>query len=345
MRSIQANHCPLCGYVGWPLYKSQKDKLFGVLGVWNIFECTKLECKLLWLNPMPIVDDIFQAYTNYYTHAVQNKTHLIEKIKVKKYIRSCYLSSKYGYCSSFQILPWLSSLLSSAMYLFPSKRSEADFSVMYLPAVDNGRLLEIGCGSGAMLKTMSDLGWKVEGVEVDPEGVVVARAKGLTVHWGDVYTRAYPDNSFDAVTLSHVIEHVHDPARLICECTRILKPGGKLVVVTPNSKSLGHSIFKSSWLHLDPPRHLHIFNSRNLEHLACLSGLVITSNTTIIRDANTLFIASHSIRKSGKYAWGSDGSVSTIIKILAKALQLYEYFYLKICPLRGEEIALVATKE
>jgi predicted SAM-dependent methyltransferase len=159
---------------------------------------------------------------------------------------------------------------------------------------------------------------------------------------GDVYSKHYADNCFDAITLSHVIDHVHDPVGLIRECARILKPGGILSMVTPNSASLGHLIYKSSWLHLDPPRHLHIFNSSVLENIVTELGLKIEISETIIRDANGLFIACRSISNTGTFVMGSDAGI--VLKIWARIMQMFEWLILKVWPLRGEEVLLVVRK-
>lgn len=344
MRSTEKPDCLACSAAGKVLYSKQNDKLFGAPGSWTIYECSNKKCSLLWLNPMPIVEDIGEAYRNYYTHNLNAEMSTSWPARAKHYVKNCYLASRFGYTNSVNLFLWIEYVIGLTMYFFPAKRSEADFSVMHMPFKKNGHLLEIGCGGGAMLSIMKNLGWQVEGIEVDPVGVEVARAKGLTVHLGDIYSRNYENSSFDAVTLSHVIEHVHDPIGLIRECARILKPGGKISIATPNSKSLGRLIYKSNWLHLDPPRHLHIFNNAVLEKLAGKLGLKIDLSETLIRDADTLFIASRSIKNTGSYAWGSNLHAGIKLKILAKILQLFEWLLLKVSPFRGEEVLLVLSK-
>lgn len=79
-------------------------------------------------------------------------------------------------------------------------------------------------------------GWRVEGVDFDPGAVEVARASGLEVRLESLESQRYPDQSFDAVTMVHLIEHTHDPVGLIHESRRILKPRGQLVILTPNAR-------------------------------------------------------------------------------------------------------------
>jgi ubiquinone/menaquinone biosynthesis C-methylase UbiE len=182
----------------------------------------------------------------------------------------------------------------------------------------------------------------VEGIDADPLGVKAARAKGLNVQLGDVSAIGYADNCFDAITLSHVIEHVHDPVGLLRECARLLKPGGVVAILTPKSRSLGPAIYGSSWLHLDPPRHLHIFNPVLLSALVNKAGLFNLVEMTSIRDANNLFLASRSIRASGTHVMGAPSGV--LLRIWARTMQLIEWLLLKVMPRSGEEILLLARK-
>jgi SAM-dependent methyltransferase len=77
---------------------------------------------------------------------------------------------------------------------------------------------------------------------------------------------------FDIVTVSHVIEHLHSPRTLLSNIFDLLKPGGLVYIDTPNIGSAGHKRFTNNWLHLDPPRHLVIFNRRTLMDLLSRTG-------------------------------------------------------------------------
>ncbi|WP_181320590.1 class I SAM-dependent methyltransferase [Nitrosospira sp. Nsp2] len=139
--------------------------------------------------------------------------------------------------------------------------------------------LAIGMGGGGVL-------------DLDATAVKVASARGLRVHLGSLNKQNFPENSFRAVVSSHTIEHVHDPVGLLKECRHILRPDGKLVIITPNVASWGHTWFRSNWLALDPPRHLHLFNATSLQRAAKDAGLTVSSLTTTIREADGLFRAS-----------------------------------------------------
>jgi len=112
---------------------------------------------------------------------------------------------------------------------------------------------------------MKDLGWNVLGIEPDPVSAQLAEGNGINIFNGTLEKAALEEESADQVTMQHVIEHLSDPIAYVKECHRILKKGGRLVIYTPNLYSLGHRIFRESWLHLDPPRHLHLFSPMSLQ--------------------------------------------------------------------------------
>lgn len=261
--SITAPACYLCGAEGVVLYEELSDRWCGAPGLWNLKRCPDPACGLLWLDPVPSKEEVWKAYRAYFTHrdCVPREARRIGffdllLIKVHKPLYKLFL-----HAIGFRRIEkeW-------------RKRTDG----FYLgDAVPGGRLLDIGCGNGDFLARMRRRGWIVEGLEVDPEAVEAARAAhGLTIHLGDLEGLAFPGNSFDAITMNQVIEHVHEPVPLIRECLRILKPGGKLVVATPNISSLGHRTYGRNWSHLDPPRHLHLFTKRTLRECATRAGFL-----------------------------------------------------------------------
>ncbi|MHB8938523.1 MAG: class I SAM-dependent methyltransferase [Thiobacillus sp.] len=336
--------CYLCGSKGQPLYHGLEDRLFGVPGKWNLAQCPNSDCGLIWQNPMPVEEDIGKAYRSYYTHqdAATQKTSLLRRLYQRA--KQGYLAQKYGYYANDT--SWLDRLMGLAFYCHPGRRADTDFEVFYLDAMKGGRLLEVGCGSGTMLKAMSERGWHAEGVDFDPNAVKNARLKGLAVHLGSLSDQGFPSNAFDAIVMSHVIEHVPDPYALLVECKRILKPGAILISVTPNTNSLGHRVFKINWRGLEPPRHLHLFNSRSSLKLAHNIGFKEAEVRTTIRDANGLMIASQSLYKRSLYQVVSYqmGSPKLWTRLWGRAMQFFEWFSLKFNRTIGEELVLIAKK-
>ena len=141
--------------------------------------------------------------------------------------------------------------------------------------VPNGTLLDVGCGNGRYLKSMRSIGWTVHGVEFNRRSVEQCRAAGLAVHHGDLSSAGLPQQGFDVITLRHVIEHIPTPQEFMAELAGLLKPGGLLIVETPNFNSLGWAWFSTRWYATGIPYHLMLFSPNNLELLAKQHGLAL----------------------------------------------------------------------
>jgi 2-polyprenyl-3-methyl-5-hydroxy-6-metoxy-1,4-benzoquinol methylase len=127
--------------------------------------------------------------------------------------------------------------------------------------------LDLGCGNGDFLALVSQLGWQVQGLEPDPAAAKIARERGFPVLAANVETADFTPDSFDAITLSHVLEHLLNPAETLERITRWLKPRGTLVTITPNPVSGSATAFGKFWYALDAPRHLVIPSPRGLKRL------------------------------------------------------------------------------
>lgn len=337
IRACPAPRCFLCGAEGDILYRGLKDQLFGAPGQWDMRRCPDRDCGVLWLDPMPLPEDIGRAYQVYYTHTETKRRRSPYLQKVFDLVRSGYLAWQYGYPSNKNKM--VEGLLGQLIRLHPTRRASLDFDVMYLPYKPGGRLLEIGCGSGKLLEFLKSLGWAVQGVDFDPNAVSNARNKGLEVLLGTLQSQHHSDSSFDAIVMNHVIEHVHDPQNLLRECHRILRDHGQLTIATPNAQSFGHRVFKSNWRGLEPPRHLHVFTSPALHLLAERAGFYHRKVLVTTRGAREIYLASQSNKQ--RLASRQRG-LFELIK--AVGFQLAE---LGACILQknaGEEIIMIAWK-
>jgi ubiquinone/menaquinone biosynthesis C-methylase UbiE len=138
-----------------------------------------------------------------------------------------------------------------------------------------GRLLDVGCGNGDLLAYLRGRGWAVVGTEFSTSARKLARGRGISVHEGELRTIAFPADSFDAVTMLHVLEHVPDPLDELAEVRRILRDGGIVVIEVPNSDSLTFRLFGQQWYPLDVPRHLQHFASETLRRSLEQAGFTI----------------------------------------------------------------------
>jgi predicted SAM-dependent methyltransferase len=144
--------------------------------------------------------------------------------------------------------------------------------------------------------------WLVEGQETDATAAQSGHAvHGVNIHLGALSDLALADNSFDAISLSHVIEHVHEPDSLLAECHRLLKPAGTLVAVTPNVRSYGHHRFGVHWVGLDPPKHLMLFSPTSLARVAVRAGFLRYRIWSTAVHAQFTAIASYDIQHKGRH--------------------------------------------
>lgn len=298
IRSRSVPACPQCGGPGTPLYRGLRDRFAPGPEEWGVSRCADAACSLLWLDPMPLEEDIGHAYhEDYYTHQGEGPA-LTWYRRGFRWLKQGYLASRYGYGAS--ATPLRQRILGQAVWFLPLRRADVDANVMHLRFRPDGRLLEVGCGSGEVLEILRDAGWEAEGVDFDPAAVATARRRGLTVHLGGLDRLGLPAGRFDAIVLRHMIEHVHDPGGLLRECRRLLRSDGVLAVLTPNADGLGHRIFRSDAFYVDPPRHLHVFNPRNLRRMVEGAGFAVQRLETHSRRARDIWIHSRAIRRTGR---------------------------------------------
>ncbi len=140
-----------------------------------------------------------------------------------------------------------------------------------------GALLDVGAGTGAFAATMQQAGWAVAGLEPDETARTNARKQhGIELQSPD-YLFALPPNSFDAITLWHVLEHVHELHRYLDTFNTLLKPNGALVIAVPNYTSYDAAIYQEHWAAYDVPRHLYHFSPQSMLALAQQHGFTIAA--------------------------------------------------------------------
>ncbi|MEK7743417.1 MAG: class I SAM-dependent methyltransferase [Elusimicrobiota bacterium] len=134
-----------------------------------------------------------------------------------------------------------------------------------------GRLLDVGCALGYFLNA-ARVDFEVTGVEPSVWAADQARSRfKVEVRTGTLLEQSFPDGSFDAVTMIDVLEHLGDPASMLDEVRRVLKPGGLLYLVTPDIDSLSARLLRGYWWGLRPA-HLYYFSRRTLDSLLRKKG-------------------------------------------------------------------------
>lgn len=266
--------CPVCGATGRRLLHDRLvDNVFrAARGEWRMWECSA--CASGYLDPRPTPTSIHMAYANYYTHQPQKAREdfadLSRSRKVRRVLANGYTNWRFGTDSRPSSPLGIPVMLAAA-----SSRRQLDHEYRNLPASDRAMapsLLDIGCGNGSFLRRAKSCGWSVTGIEPDPSAAAAAATEGLDVLCGGLECFDGQARRFDAITLSHVIEHVHEPAWVVRRCHDLLKPGGQIWLETPNIHSYGHSRFGESWRGIETPRHLVLFNRDSLSSLLREAG-------------------------------------------------------------------------
>lgn len=140
------------------------------------------------------------------------------------------------------------------------------------PPPPPGRLLDVGCGSGAYGASVLRLGWQVEGIEPDAGAAARARQAGLSVQTCAAGDALLPVSAYDAITLWHTLEHLDDPLAGLRRLQPALRPSGLLWVEVPNAAGWVARTTGAAWLHLDLPRHRFHFTPASLGLILTLAG-------------------------------------------------------------------------
>lgn len=242
------------------MFEELRDRIFFCApGRWTMYRCG--QCASGYLDPRPTAETIDKAYEEYYTHhePVSVAADRLDTVRwLKRALANGYKNWRFG----VDLAPSLR-LGVVAATVMPGMRRLLDRQFRHLQAPrKGGRILDVGCGDGSFLRNAAMMGWTSVGTDIDSTVVAKARKAGLDVRHGTIDEVQGP---FDAITISHVIEHVHDPVAVIRACFDRLEQGGTLWIETPNVDALGLRRFRANWRGLEPPRHLVLF-SRSALH-------------------------------------------------------------------------------
>lgn len=141
--------------------------------------------------------------------------------------------------------------------------------------LNSGTLLDVGSGTGAFACEMKRSWWEVTGLEPDVDARKIALEQN-TIELNDI-SQFYqlPANSFDAITMWHVLEHVHELQKYLVQLKLLLKEKGKLVIAVPNYTSKDAEIYEEHWAAYDVPRHLYHFSPKSMQQLIEKHGMKI----------------------------------------------------------------------
>lgn len=219
------------------------DNRFGSGGEYSIAKCHN--CGLLQTIPAPDTEELKQLYETYYNFGGEKGTS--------------YTKSREVFFSSFLYRFWMA----------------LDGDISFHSRKGRGRLLDVGCNEGRGLLIYQRNGFDPEGLELNEKAAQNARRAGFTVHTQSL-EEFQPEEPFDVVVLSNVLEHAPDPREMLKNVYRVLKPGGQIWISCPNSQSWLRKLFGRSWINWHVPFHLFHFSSKTLTQLLQRCGFEIT---------------------------------------------------------------------
>ena len=305
--------CDLCGSTGALVKSGIPDPDGNLSGTWSFRRCTNPECGVHWLDPAPPPHELWKAYATYHTHTRKSGNRFAK--------------------ATLSLAP---------LWMVNGLKREANYlrfmTLAHLPA---GKLLDVGCGGGRFLNRMKKHGWQVEGIDFDDQATKKVTARyGIKTHVGDLMQCSLPANSFDVITMSQTIEHLYDPIATLRESLRILKPGGLLVMTTPNVKSIGVGEFGAYWRGWEAPRHLHLFSVESLQRLTQRAGFEVTEARTYSAGSAVVYRVSCTNQQSGKLTWLDELG----LLIWSYRKELHEYRVQNINPHTGQNVLIRARK-
>lgn len=278
-RTRSVGLCPLCGSEQAGVLFRGLDRLHGTPGEFTYRRCGS--CATVFQDPRVIEDDLHLCYpAEYLTHVPVHTPGSDSALRgrplrsLRDRLRRSIVDAVRG-----QQTPGLYGIVGRWLAASRYLREKAFHD--YVPDAllpfnsENGRALEIGCGSGKLLLGLSRVGWRAEGVEVDPVAAQLAReVSGQRVWDGDFRRASLEAGSYDLIVLNHVLEHLEDPISALQRGRELLAPGGRVVLLYPNPSSLGARIYRADWLAWDVPRHLVLPAGKQLWRHAYRAGLL-----------------------------------------------------------------------
>jgi len=228
---MESISCELCGQNNSSTVFNTFDRNWRLPGEFTIVRCNS--CGFIFLNPRPDIKEIAKYYPE--TFSARKRQFKAEEFSKERKIANRVMEIKMR------------------------------------PLIDmkkTGRILDIGCADGFLLDYMKKQGWEVFGVEPHEPSVKLAKENfGLDIFNGYLEDAHFDPDYFDAITMTHVLEHVHNAGPLLKTINKLLKHDGTAMIEVPNIDSLESKIFKERWMAIDAPRHLFHFTPLTLSRI------------------------------------------------------------------------------
>lgn len=282
MSRIHYSHCPVCNSTRINPLLTVKDHSVSK-EEYVVWQCS--ECTLRFTQDVPDEDSIgpYYASPDYISHSNTSKGLLNQ---LYQRVRRITLGQK------------------AALIVRHTK--------------EKGRLLDIGAGIGAFLSVMKKRGWEISGIE--PDETARNKAKelfGITLDQPSALF-GLREHQYDAITLWHVLEHVHQLHPYVEQLKSLLAAEGKIFIAVPNYTSADAAAYRNYWAAYDVPRHLYHFTPRSIAVLMKAHGLKVTEKKPMWFDSFYISLLSSKYHR-GHTSWigaGINGLRSNITALL-----------------------------
>lgn len=334
-RTVAVDACPVCGAGEARELWTLRDRHHGVPGEYRYVRCGR--CASVYQSPRVRSRDLGLCYPEtYYTHRpVGTEGSGGGGRAVRDRVRAWIQWAVAGGPAPGPGGRLAGRLLARVRAL--RERAFFDLRDPLIPRGPNpGRALEIGPGAGWELDLLRRFGWDAEGVDFDPEAAAQARAaSGGRVRVGDFLEVVGPEERFDLVYMSHVLEHLPEPRAAFCFLAERLSAGGRAVLAYPNAEGLGARLWGRRWYPWDPPRHLVLPSAAGVRGMAREAGLGATLRTST-RNAAFVCAATRILSE------GPGGPIR--IRPLDRLFAAAEALLVRVGAVEGEEATLLLEK-
>jgi SAM-dependent methyltransferase len=249
--------CPVCGGADFLTWRRAHDDRYGHPGSFELAHCKA--CGHLMTLPRLRERDLPALYGTYYPRKALSSELIASQ-------------ARHAMAPFARLRRWWMGVDNQGQYL----------------AKPGQKMLDIGCGSGVSLLEAQALGAQAFGIEADPNVEKLARELGLRIHQGSIEDHPFPDVVFDLIIMNQVIEHIPEPDKALRLVASRLSPGGRVVLVFPNRRSLWCRLSGLRWINWHIPYHLHHFDADTFQRLARRSGLMVIRTRTITPNLWTL---------------------------------------------------------
>ena len=254
--------CPWCNSEKAHKHLELKD-YFLTQEAFEIWVCE--DCGLLYTSPRPVPEKIGEYYKSeaYYSHQ-ENKIGLIPRIYES--VKKVNLKHKVN---------------------------------LAIGGLEKGKLLDIGCGVGDFLQQIESKGWQCTGIEPSEDAAKIAKKRIQATIYKPEEIDTLIDETYDVITMWHVLEHVDDLRTEVEQLFRLLKKGGRLVIALPNYKSYDATYYQDKWAAYDVPRHLNHFDKQTIVNIFNTKGLKIKNIEKLPWDAYYISFMSEKYKQNG----------------------------------------------